>query len=638
MKEQTNTAADLAAAALEEQQKATGGTGESELDRDLPRMLTDRYRLERLIAKGGMGRVYLATQLPLERRVALKLLSTPSLKEDFRRRFFLEASVLARLSHPNIVVVHDYGEAPDGSLFMVMEYLDGVTLLNLLRQSGRLTPERALRVTAEVCRALRASHRHGVAHRDLKPGNIMLLPNKEDETRDLVKVLDFGLVKVFQDQQEEALARDLTHAEVMLGSPRYMAPEQIQCEAVDARADIYSMGVVLFAMLVGRPPFVGKKTIEILNQHLEAPVPRINELTERAGGFTVFEPEVGEVVDAIIARCMEKSPADRYQSMDELLEDLRAAYRMLADDTLDPSTTLEVLRPSDSNASALPAGSVTLPRKGSTPPPLPRAALSDEGHLPASEASITMVAVKGVGALLPRTGLWLTVGAGVLLLLASLAGAWYWTARGGGTSDGVGAEPGAVTVDDGPILTEVTISSTPAGAQVSQDGQVLGRTPLVRELRPGSPPDASEFVFQLEGYQEVAVRAVIEGEQTAVHADLTPVSAPVGSGGSEEGSDPEPPEPAGEAQAASSTHVEAADRPPARVPRGGRGSGSPARGPGAARPNHEEEPPSLPAEADARGGEEERGGASDERVPTIDEPRGSGLIVDDSPSRVPVVD
>lgn len=521
---------------LEGTPKLHGGPATPESEPGLPRMLTDRYRLERLIATGGMGRVYLASQLPLERRVALKHLVRPSLNEDFRRRFFLEASVLARLSHPNIVVVHDYGEATDGSLFMVMEYLDGLTLLELLRREGRLLTPRALEIVIQVCRALKASHKQGVAHRDLKPGNIMVLRDVEADERgarrDVVKVLDFGLVKVFQEDAAERLERDLTHSEMMLGSPRYMAPEQIQCGAVDARADIYSIGVVFFAMLTGRPPFVGN-TLEILNQHLEAEVPKLNTLTQQLKGFDAVPTEAEPMLNAIIHRCMEKSPDRRYQSMDELLIDLRTVYRQVAGEAPDPSSL-------DATHPAL----VPLP---TTPTPSPAARGDDASEASHKRRRPDAVEAFGTAPVEPyaaaarpvrRHLLPLAVVATVVLILALVGG--LALALRTGSPAPAATEPAAVTeapepaapVAAEPQRTTVSITSTPAGARVLMSGELIGLTPTSRELERRG--DGSEAIFDLEldGYQPVRVHAALDAETREVHADLVALPPPAEKPGS----------------------------------------------------------------------------------------------------------
>lgn len=500
-------------------------------------MLTDRYRLERLIAKGGMGRVYLATQLPLVRKVALKHLVRPSLNEDFRRRFFLEASVLARLSHPNIVVVHDYGEAPDGSLFMAMEHLDGATLLDTLRREGRLPAKRAVEITIQVCRALRSAHKQGVAHRDLKPGNIMLLLDSEESEsesyRDVVKVLDFGLVKVFQEDTEKALERDLTHAEMMLGSPRYMAPEQIQSGLVDARSDIYSLGVVFFAMLTGRPPYIGT-TLEILNQHLQSEVPGINELTQRLKGFDAVDPEFEPTLSTIVFKCMSKDPDGRYQSMDELLLDLRTAYRMLIGDAVEGASQLDITHPT----------LTPVPAKTAPSTPAPAMALRGDQSAEASHQRIrSSLGELDDRATIPdnlhvksRRSPARFIVAGALFLCFSLAAVfsiWF----GAGYHSNPRQDQSAVTASaprDIPPTTQgqparqradMSFTSSPSGARVVFGGQTLGTTPLQHQLERDGEGNDHEFIFLLDGFEPAKVRTPITLEAPVVHATLVALPA-----------------------------------------------------------------------------------------------------------------
>lgn len=496
-----------------------------------PRMLTDRYRLERLIAKGGMGRVYLATQLPLERKVALKHLVRPSLNEDFRRRFFLEASVLARLSHRNIVVVHDYGEAPDGSLFMAMEHLDGTTLLDTLRREGRLPAKRAVEITIQVCRALRSAHKQGVAHRDLKPGNIMLLCDSEESESeaylDIVKVLDFGLVKVFQEDHEKAQERDLTHAEMMLGSPRYMAPEQIQSGHVDARSDVYSLGVVFFAMLTGRPPYIGT-TLEILNQHIESEIPGINELTQRLKGFDAVDPEYEPTLSTIVFKCMFKDPAGRYQSMDELLLDLRTTYRLLIGDAVEGASQLDVTQPSLARRAARTAPSTPAPAAT-----LPNGANAEASHqrLRSGLGSIDDRATipDNVKSKPRRSRAWLYISAALILCfaVASAFGVWFVIGHLSSSRQDQGAL--STAPQDLPVTTpavperlrsDVSFTSSPAGARVVLDGQTLGTTPLQHQLDRDANGSDHLFTFLLDGFQPAEVRTVIASKAPVVHADL----------------------------------------------------------------------------------------------------------------------
>ncbi|MCA9556698.1 MAG: serine/threonine protein kinase, partial [Myxococcales bacterium] len=191
-----------------------------------------------------------------------------------------------------------------------------------------------LRIALQVTRALRVAHKAGVVHRDLKPANIMLL-NHDDDTRDFVKVVDFGLAKLFQDKSDGGI--DLTKAGTMLGSPRYMAPEQIRNDEVDPRTDIYSLGVIIFFMLTGRPPFMGNNATEILAQHLRDPVPNMAAV---AG-----ELEVPHELEQVVRRCLAKDPAGRYPTVDELVADLKAVQRSTSDRTLASDSFMEVVRP-----------------------------------------------------------------------------------------------------------------------------------------------------------------------------------------------------------------------------------------------------------------------------------------------------
>ncbi len=272
-------------------------------------VVAGKYRVQRLVAKGGMGRIYLAEQLPLERPVALKVLDSRYVQGDqdpgFQKRFLLEAATVAKLSHPNTVRIFDYGRFDVGGLetyFMVMEYLEGRTLRQALRQEGPLPPARAVEVVREVARALREAHRHGIVHRDLKPSNVMLVPSDEGE---LVKVLDFGIAKLVRDDTE-----DLTMGGKFIGSPRYMAPEQIRHTQLDGRTDLYALGVLLFEVLTGRVPFRGEKAVQTLVMHLNEPVPPL-----RLRGGAAPPPEL----EALVLRCLAKKPEDRYADVEAFI-------------------------------------------------------------------------------------------------------------------------------------------------------------------------------------------------------------------------------------------------------------------------------------------------------------------------------
>lgn len=295
-------------------------------------VLGEKYQLERSIARGGMGHVFLATQLPLGREVAVKVLVVHPENEDFRSRFLLEASTCARLSHPNIVTIHDYGQTKRGDVFMAMEYLQGLPLSKVMHKEKRLSPIRACNIVAQTARALRAAHKNGVVHRDLKPSNIMLLQDTDDHlSQDFIKVVDFGLAKLFE-VPKDADALQLTRAGMLLGSPRYMSPEQIRNKGVDPRTDIYSLGVIFFIMLTGKPPFDADNMTDILTQHLRDPAPDPNEVAPDA--------DIPEPLTAIVLRCLEKNPEKRYQNTEALLSDLSAQLGSSLDASIATSSIL----------------------------------------------------------------------------------------------------------------------------------------------------------------------------------------------------------------------------------------------------------------------------------------------------------
>ncbi|MGF1510220.1 MAG: protein kinase [Myxococcota bacterium] len=278
-------------------------------------LFANKYRLQRPLARGGMGLVYLAVQEPLGRSVAVKVLQEPSGDNTFRERFIAEASICARLSHPNIVTVHDYGEAENGALFMVMEYVEGETLDRVLGREVRLPATRVIPFIRQVASALSHAHRAGIVHRDLKPSNIVVTKGPDGER---VKVLDFGIAKAFGRHGVHELHHDLTEAGKLIGTPRFMAPEQIRKRAVDQRTDLYALGVLSYLVASGRPPFDGDSDISLMNAHLERPAPHLKT------GDRVQELEL----DFVIRWMLAKEPSDRPQDAGELLGQLEAAERV----------------------------------------------------------------------------------------------------------------------------------------------------------------------------------------------------------------------------------------------------------------------------------------------------------------------
>jgi serine/threonine-protein kinase len=277
------------------------------------RVISDRFKVAALIARGGMGKVYRAEQSPLGRTCALKILDphyAGDYDPEFHKRFFLEASIASKLTHPNTVTIFDYGRTDDDIYYIAMEYLEGRTLHRAIRDAGFLPEERAAHVARQVCRALREAHAVGVVHRDLKPANIFLVEHGDEA--DFVKVLDFGLVKNVSENKGE----DLTQTGLFMGSPKYMAPEQIRGDSIDARTDIYGLGIILYEMITGKVPFDHPNSVNILMAHVSEAPPPMHQVNPAIR----ISPQLRDIV----GRCMAKSPDERFRSMEEVLAALKS--------------------------------------------------------------------------------------------------------------------------------------------------------------------------------------------------------------------------------------------------------------------------------------------------------------------------
>jgi serine/threonine-protein kinase len=273
------------------------------------RLLGGRYEVGELLGYGGMAEVHRGRDLRLGRDVAIKMLRTDLARDHtFQMRFRREAQNAATLNHPGIAAVYDTGEehAATGEAlpYIVMEFVSGHTLKDLLAAEGRLQPRRALEISADICAALEFSHRHGIIHRDVKPGNVMVTPNGQ------VKVMDFGIARDLSGG-----ATTMTQTSAVIGTAQYLSPEQARGEAVDARSDVYAAGCVLFELLCGHPPFVGDSPVSVAYQHVREDPRAPSELN----------PEVGPDVDAVVLKALAKNPANRYQSAAEMRADLLRA-------------------------------------------------------------------------------------------------------------------------------------------------------------------------------------------------------------------------------------------------------------------------------------------------------------------------
>lgn len=268
-------------------------------------ILNDRYRIQHKIGAGGMGAVYLAEHIVIERKVAIKILSQDfATKADLVQRFIQEARAAARIGHENIVEVYDFGETASGSVFFAMEYLDGRDLASLIQQKGGMQAQQIKPIVSQICKALWAAHCKQIVHRDLKPENIYLI--NKDGQQDFVKILDFGIAKM--NNVDDGAGR-LTRAGMIFGTPEYMSPEQARGEVPDHRVDIYALGCIIYEMLTGRVPFQAESFMGTLTKHMfEQP-----ELPSRRSRFPV-PPDL----EAICLKAMEKDRDRRFQTMQEM--------------------------------------------------------------------------------------------------------------------------------------------------------------------------------------------------------------------------------------------------------------------------------------------------------------------------------
>lgn len=505
--------------------------------------LDGRYLVQRLIARGGMGKIYEATQVQLGRIVALKVMDlgfSEDLDPGFKRRFFLEAATCAGLNHPNTVRVFDYGNADD-VYFIAMEFIEGRTLLKLIEDEAPLDPMRVVLIARQLVGALGEAHGKGIIHRDLKPSNVLLTRHGDQE--DFVKVLDFGLVKLMREDAEE-----MTKSGLFLGSPNYMSPEQIKSNKLDPRSDLYSVGVILYMALTGHSPFKRDSSVHALLAQLEDPPPPFQ--TARPG---IVLPSS---LEWLVLLLLEKDPERRFLNGDELMKALRLVEAECRGELLSlDGLSLErgrVIYPtgyidggsvrtwSGTGAASErslprhplptrtpPSGPVTAPGTAREPSlatqpaadPVARAAERPPRDRRPSDGTALKKRPSSMG-----PAVWLLAGLAVLLFAALV----FLVAQplGSGSMEIPGPER-VPAIQVAPVL----LRTEPPGAQVWREGSLLGTTPL--EL---TVPVSQAWRLDLRSPQYVTrVVSVRGGEQLAPIAlrpdtPTTPVrSNPVGS-------------------------------------------------------------------------------------------------------------
>ncbi len=440
-----------------------------------PRLLGGRYELDGVVGRGGMAEVYRARDLRLDRIVAVKTLRDDLARDQtFQARFRREAQSAASLNHPSIIAVYDTGEDMATSMtvpYIVMEYVDGRTLRDLMRDDRRLLPERALEIVDGVLRALDYSHRNGIVHRDIKPANVMLTRAGD------VKVMDFGIARAMSDSQVT-----MTQTAQVIGTAQYLSPEQARGERVDARSDLYSTGCLLYELLTGRPPFSGDSPVAIAYQHVrENPIPP-----------SQVDPEIPRWADAIVLKAMAKAPADRYQNAAEMRADIQ---RVMSGMPVSAPATEMLQR--------------TRRMGGPTMVAPPTAAIPGYEYGPGQEPP-------GGG----RRRAWLWVLFGAIVLAAIIAVAYFVLGGGGGKTYAV------------PQVTDLTYKAAAqkimdANLQpqrIDQTSQTFPKNHVIStDPSWGTmlPADSTVKVYVSSGQQQVTVPNVVGEDENAAQTKLT---------------------------------------------------------------------------------------------------------------------
>ena len=423
----------------------------------------DRYKLEDVLGEGGMGVVYGCRHTIIDKRVAMKVLRADMARdEEATERFLTEAKAASAIGNPHIIDISDFGLFADGSTYFVMEYLDGIPLSRVVEGHEPVPVSRLLHIARQLAEGLSAAHNAGIVHRDLKPDNIFLVTRGKE--RDFVKILDFGIAKV------SSQGNKLTRAGSVFGTPHYMSPEQAAGAPVDHRGDIYSFGVILYELASGKVPFDADNFMGILTQHMyKAPVP-----------IRALVPEPQEVppgLEAIILKCLSKRPEQRYQSMDDVLEDLSILV-----DGLVPAAVQEMMNRS---------GGFNVPadyfKKASAAMP----ALMPAAPVGPVDMRNRWPMYAGVAGVLFAIGL-----VGTILIMDASSSASVPPRAAAPTAKSKSVDPATQT--DTVATTPIAIAVEPSNAVVKRDGEDLGALPVILQVGAG---EVIELVIEAEGYK-----------------------------------------------------------------------------------------------------------------------------------------
>jgi eukaryotic-like serine/threonine-protein kinase len=442
----------------------TGGT-----DPYIGAIIDGKYEVMSRLGEGGMGVVYQCRHTIIDRRVAMKVLRVDMAKnQEHTERFLNEARSASSIGNPHIIDILDFGQLPDGATYFLMEFLEGAPLTSLLGTGERLPPARLLNIAIQLTEALGAAHRAGIVHRDLKPDNVYLVERGSEH--DFVKVLDFGIAKA------STATNQLTQAGQVFGTPHYMSPEQAGGREVDSRADIYSLGIILYELVTGKLPFDGENFMSILTQHMQKDPPRFRDLGDAGIGI---RPEF----EAVVQRCLQKAPGLRYASMEDLGDDLRI---LLEGGT--PSAFSSPLRSSmDSLLSNL-----GLSRTTSIYP-----------HKSAAARSSLLVWAVGLGCVL--LGAWLVFWLGGPTRSVPRAAAKPSAAL---PASAASSAPVVQPSEAAPEARKVALAVFPLDARVLRGDEDLGKSPIWLEVR-GEPvslkverPGFMSQVIEVDGSEE----------------------------------------------------------------------------------------------------------------------------------------
>lgn len=469
------------------------------------KVLDGRYKVESVLGQGGMGMVFKGLQTSVQRPVALKTLHPQlAMAPTFFERFKREAEMASRLHHPNIITIYDFGKTADGLCYYVMEMLAGESLRERIKRDGPFSLREAAAIIEQAAAGLAHAHHANVIHRDIKPHNIMLTSVDGNE---YVKVLDFGLVKAMEQEEEE----QLTSTGQVLGTPQYMPPEQAGGEVVDQRSDLFSLTGVFYYCLTGHSPYGANSVRKALTLALAANVPPIE--TYRKGS------PVPKAIDEFIVRGLKPEKEDRFQSAEEFVQTLQAALAGTPDSVLDQ---VPLFTPADSKDSG--SGSSSASRKtglsrakqpskaiSSVSKPLPKQSSKIEDK-PSKEATPTPAP--------PPQGVPLSVLVGIVaVLVVIIGGAVVWKMTSTPPQTETEPKPLPVAVENPTIAppaknegpAKVVLKTTPDGAEVIEAGVMIGNTPLTIDWQRGA---TRELTFKLAGYKDLVKSLRSEADQS----------------------------------------------------------------------------------------------------------------------------